>query len=55
MLAPIGSLQVFDATGGTGAADAARLEELGPRLLERSIPMAPAGVLSAFPLLAEDY
>jgi glycolate oxidase len=32
-----------------------RLGELGPELLERSVAMAPAGVLSAFPLLAEDY
>ncbi|MBX3706243.1 MAG: alpha-hydroxy-acid oxidizing protein [Pseudomonadales bacterium] len=33
----------------------ARLDALGPALLERSVAMAPAGVLSAFPLLAEDY
>ena len=32
-----------------------RLTELQPDLLERAQAMAPAGVLSAFPLLAEDY
>jgi len=32
-----------------------RLDELRPELLERSVAMSPAGVLSAFPLLAEDY
>jgi isopentenyl diphosphate isomerase/L-lactate dehydrogenase-like FMN-dependent dehydrogenase len=33
----------------------ASLDALGPELVERSVAMAPAGVLSAFPLLAEDY
>jgi glycolate oxidase len=32
-----------------------RLDELRPDLVERSVAMAPADVLSAFPLLAEDY
>jgi len=32
-----------------------RLTELQPDLLERAQAMAPAGVLSAFPLLTEDY
>lgn len=32
-----------------------RLDDLRPDLVERSVAMAPADVLSAFPLLAEDY